>query len=247
VFPIGDEPNGRRLTPAVNTTLIAINVVIFLYQLTLPDTLAARSLGAFILRWGAIPNEISHGQDLFALVTSMFLHGGWLHIAGNMLFLWVFGDNVEDAMGHIRYLLFYLVCGIVAGLAQVVVDPTSLTPLVGASGAISGVLGAYIVLFPRGKIRTLVFLGYFVTVVMIPAWIQIGLWILLQFFNGFASLGVRTEETGGGVAYFAHIGGFLAGAVLIWLFRDRDAVARQRAARAQTAVRPFQRVGWSGR
>ena len=241
MFPIGDEPNGRRITPVVNYALIALNVLAFVYQLTLAD----RSLVEFIFRWGAVPDEVSAGQDLFALLTSMFLHGGWAHIGGNMLFLWVFGDNVEDTMGHARYLVFYLLTGLAAGLAQVVVDPSSTIPLVGASGAISGVLGAYILLFPRGKIRTLVFLGFFVTVVMIPAWVQIGLWIVLQFFNGFAALSIQTEETSGGVAYFAHIGGFLAGAVLVWLFHDRDAVARQRAARASS--RAFERVGWSGR
>jgi membrane associated rhomboid family serine protease len=248
VFPIGDEPNGRRLTPVVNYALIAANLLVFVYQLTLSDVrpgfTTPSDLEEFIFRWGAIPAEIADGHDLFALLSSMFLHGGWAHIGGNMLFLWVFGDNVEDTMGHARYLLFYLLTGIAAGLAQVVIDPDSRIPLVGASGAISGVLGAYIVLFPRGNIRTLVFLGFFVTVLMIPAWAQIGLWILLQFFNGFASLGIRTEE-GGGVAYFAHIGGFLAGAALVWLFKDGDAVARQRAARAGS--RPFQRVGWSGR
>ncbi len=227
MFPIGDEHNGRLLTPYVNYTLIAINIIVFLYQLLLPEP----ELLEFIFRWGAIPAEISQGQDLFGLVSSMFLHGGWLHIAGNMLFLWVFGDNVEDTMGHVSYLLFYLLTGLAAGLAQVVIDSGSQIPLVGASGAISGVLGAYIMLFPHGRIRTLVFLGFFITVVLIPAWVQIGLWIVLQFFNGFASLGVRTEE-GGGVAYWAHIGGFIAGAALVWLFRDQDAVDRQRAARA---------------
>jgi len=227
VFPIGDEHNGRLLTPYVNYTLIAVNIVVFLYQLLLPEP----ELLEFIFRWGAIPAEISQGQDLFGLVSSMFLHGGWLHIAGNMLFLWVFGDNVEDTMGHVSYLLFYLLTGLAAGLAQVVIDSGSEIPLVGASGAISGVLGAYIMLFPHGRIRTLIFLGFFVTVVLIPAWVQIGLWIVLQFFNGFASLGVRTEESGG-VAYWAHIGGFIAGMGLVWLFRDKDAVDRQRAARS---------------
>ncbi|MDQ3780424.1 MAG: rhomboid family intramembrane serine protease [Chloroflexota bacterium] len=236
MFPIGDEHNGRLLTPYVNYTLIAINIVVFLYQLLLPEP----ELLEFIFRWGAIPAEISQGQDLFGLVSSMFLHGGWLHIAGNMLFLWVFGDNVEDTMGHVSYLLFYLLTGLAAGLAQVVIDSGSQIPLVGASGAISGVLGAYIMLFPHGRIRTLVFLGFFITVVLIPAWVQIGLWIVLQFFNGFASLGVRTEE-GGGVAYWAHIGGFIAGMGLVWLFRDKDAVDRQRAARAGN--QSWQRVG----
>ena len=244
MFPIGDEPNGRRLTPVVNYALIALNVLVFLYQITLSSGPPGFDLERFIFRWGAIPEEISAGNDLFALLTSMFLHGGWAHIGGNMLFLWVFGDNVEDTMGHARYQLFYLLPGLAAGLALFVIDPNSAIPLVGASGAISGVLGAYIVLFPRGNIRTLVVLGFFITVVMIPAWVQIGLWFVLQFFNGFASLGVQTEESGG-VAYFAHIGGFVAGALLVWLFKDRDAVDRQRAARA--ASRPFQRVGWSGR
>jgi membrane associated rhomboid family serine protease len=243
VFPIGDEPNGRRLTPVVNYTLIALNIVVFVYQLFLSDVPSGfntpSDLERFIFRWGAIPNEISQGQDLFALLTSMFLHGGWAHIIGNMLFLWVFGDNVEDTMGHVRYLLFYLLTGIAAGLTQVVIDTNSTIPLVGASGAISGVLGAYIVLFPRGNIRTLIFLGVFVTVVMVPAWVQIGIWIVLQFINGFASLGVTTEE-GGGVAFFAHIGGFLAGAALVWLFKDDDAVERQRSMRDPS--RAFRRV-----
>ena len=249
MFPIGDEHNGRVLTPVVNYVLIGLNVLVFLYQLTLsdirPGPFQLSPLEDFIFRYGAVPAEISAGRDLFALLTSMFLHGGWLHIGGNMLFLWVFGDNVEDTMGHARYLLFYLICGLGAGLAQVAIDPDSPIPLVGASGAISGVLGAYIVLFPRGNIRTLVFLGFFVTVVLIPAWVQIGLWIVLQFFNGFASLGVQTEETGGGVAYWAHIGGFVAGAVLVWLFKDGDAVERQRLARARSHA--WQRVGMGSR
>ena len=240
MFPIGDEHNGRRLTPVVNYSLIAVNILIFLDQLTLPDTRSDPALFEFIFRWGAIPDEISAGSDLFALITSQFLHGGWLHLGGNMLFLWVFGDNIEDTMGHYSYLFFYLLSGAIAGLAQVVVDPGSEIPLVGASGAISGVLGAYITLFPHGKIKTLILLGFFPLVFLIPAWIQIGVWVLLQFVNGFASLGVPTEETGGGVAYFAHIGGFLAGFVLVWLFRDQEALEHQRAARA--GHRAFQRV-----
>jgi membrane associated rhomboid family serine protease len=243
VFPIGDEQNGRILRPVVNYTLIAINILVFLYQLTLPDTPRDPALQDFVFRWGAIPSEISNGRHLETLLTSMFMHGGWLHIGGNMLFLWVFGDNVEDAMGHVRYLLFYLLCGLAAGLAQVFIDASSTGPLVGASGAIAGVLGAYILLFPRGKIRTIVFLGFFVTVVLIPAWVQIGIWIVLQFFNGVAGLGVHTEESGG-VAYWAHIGGFIAGAVLVWLFRDQKAVERQRAARAGNQA--WQRVGLTG-
>jgi membrane associated rhomboid family serine protease len=240
VFPIGDENNGRKLTPFVNYTLIALNVLVFLYQITLPE----RDLYDFIYRWGAIPREISAGVDLFALLTSMFLHGGWLHIGGNMLFLWVFGDNIEDTMGHAKYLLFYLLSGLAAGYTQVIFDSNSGVPLVGASGAIAGVLGAYIMLYPRGNIRTLVILGFFVTVVLVPAWIMIGIWALLQFFNGFAAVGVATEESGG-VAYWAHVGGFVAGVLLVWLFRDRDSHQRQLAARVHTQA--FQRVGWSGR
>ncbi len=227
MFPIGDEQNGRVLTPVVNYALIGVNVLVFLYQFLLPD----RALVDFIHQWGAIPAEISRGQDLVGLLTSMFLHGGWLHILGNMLFLWVFGDNVEDAMGHVRYLLFYLLCGVAAGAAQVLIDPTSRIPLVGASGAIAGVLGAYILLVPRGRIRTLVVFGFFITVILVPAWVQIGIWFLLQLFSGVASLGVRTDE-GGGVAFWAHVGGFVAGAILVWVFKDQTAVDRQRAARA---------------
>lgn len=231
MLPIGDEHNGRVRTPYVTYVLIAINVLVFLYQLTLPDSRSNPALTNFIYDWGAIPSRIMQGQDLYGLITSMFLHGGWLHIIGNMLFLFVFGDNVEDAMGHARFLIFYLLCGLAAGGAQVLIDPSSQIPLVGASGAISGVLGAYIVLFPHGRIRTLIFLGYFVTVMLIPAWVQIGVWILLQVFNGFLSLGVQTEETGG-VAFWAHVGGFVAGAALVFLFKDQSSVDRQRAARS---------------
>ncbi len=244
MFPIGDENRAQRLTPVVNYTLIAINVLVFVYQLTLPDTRFDPALQEFIFRWGAIPIEISNGQDLFALLSSMFLHGGWLHIIGNMLFLWVFGDNVEDTMGHARYLLFYLLCGLAAGLAQVLIDANSTIPLVGASGAISGVLGAYIVLFPRGNIRTLILFSFIPIIFLWPAWVWIGVWIVLQFYNGLVSLGPQTAETGGGVAYFAHIGGFVAGAVLVLLFRDTDALQRQREMRA--GHHAFERVGRIG-
>jgi membrane associated rhomboid family serine protease len=227
VLPIGDENVGQRIRPLVNQSLIALNVLVFLYQLTLSD----RQLFEFFRQWGTVPREIADGRDLFALVTCMFLHGGWLHIGGNMLFLWVFGDNIEDTMGHLSYGLFYLLCGVGASLLQVLVNSESGVPLVGASGAISGVLGAYLVLYPHGKIKTLVLALGLPLVLLFPAYVQIGFWVLLQFVNGFASLGVRTAETGGGVAYFAHIGGFLAGLVLVWLFRNPDAQARQLAAR----------------
>jgi membrane associated rhomboid family serine protease len=235
---IGDENRGQRLTPYVNYGLIAINFLVFFYELTLSEPELAR----FLTRFGLIPDEVSGAVDLYTLLTTMFLHGGWLHILGNMLFLWIFGDNIEDTMGHARYLLFYLLCGVCASLGQVLVNTNSEIPLVGASGAISGVLAAYLVLFPTGKIKTLVLLGWIPFIFLLPAWVHIGLWIVLQFINGVASLDVRTAETGGGVAYFAHIGGFIAGLILVWIFRDRDAYERQKAARSGHAA--FQRVGW---
>lgn len=237
MFPIGDENRDQRLTPLVNYGLIVLNFLVFFYELALSDD---RLIG-FIYRWGTIPAEVSGGHRLFTLVTSQFLHAGWLHILGNMLFLWVFGDNVEDTMGHLGYLIFYLVCGTAASAAQAFVDSGSQTPLVGASGAISGVLAAYLVLFPRGNVRTLILLGWVPLIFLIPAWAMIGYWILLQFLNGFLSLGVNTTG-GSGVAYFAHVGGFVAGLLLVTLFKDDDAHRRQLAARE--ATRPFQRVGW---
>jgi membrane associated rhomboid family serine protease len=219
----------------VTYALVAINVLIFLYEFILPD----RQLTEFLYQWGAIPAEISNRDQLITLFSSMFLHGGWLHLGGNMLFLYVFGDNIEDTMGHVRFLVFYLVCGLGAALAQVLFNPASQIPLIGASGAIAGVLGAYIVLFPHGRIRTLFFIGYFGFVRLIPAWVMLGYWLVLQFISGFMAFDVRAQDTGG-VAFWAHIGGFLLGAALVFLFRDRSAVARQRAAR--TGNQDWQRV-----
>jgi membrane associated rhomboid family serine protease len=236
VFPIGDENHAIRSRPVVTWVLIALNVVVFLYQLTLTE----RDLNQFYFDWGTIPLEISRGDDLFALVTSMFLHGGWLHIAGNMLFLWVFGDNVEDTMGHFSFLLFYGLCGLAASGLQVLVDQDSRVPMIGASGAISGVLAAYLILYPHGRIRTILLIGIPI-LIMVPAWGMIGYWILIQFINGFLSLGVNTAETGGGVAYFAHIGGFIAGATLVWLFRDKEVQERHQAMRE--GHRGFERAG----
>jgi membrane associated rhomboid family serine protease len=238
VFPIGDEHNGRRLTPVVNFTLIALNVLVFLYEVSLSEP----RLVEFIFDWGAIPDYVSAGDRWFTLWTSAFVHGGWVHLAGNMLFLWVFGDNVEDTMGHLEYLLFYLLCAAGGSALQVFVQPDSMTPIVGASGAIAGILGAYVLLFPRGKIRTLFFFGLIPFILLIPAWIQLGLWIFIQFVNGFAALEVATRETGGGTAWFAHIGGFATGALLVYLFADKDALAHQRAMRE--GHRAFQRMAW---
>jgi membrane associated rhomboid family serine protease len=235
MLPIGDEDNPVPVFPYVNLVLIAICIVVFLYQLVNPD---------FTSGFSAVPAEITTGRDLvgqfvialpdgsravidetrgpspiwLTLLTSTFMHGGWTHLGGNMLFLFIFGDNVEKAFGHIRYLAFYLVCGVIASLAQVYSGPDSILPSLGASGAIAGVLAAYLVLFPANRVRVL--LGYFVTTV--PAVAMIGLWALIQFFSGFAATSVTAQT--GGVAYMAHIGGFVAGLVLAFAlkpFADR--------------------------
>ena len=235
MIPIGDDNRGRRSFPIVNLSLIAINVLVFLFEVSLPP----QQLERLIFAYGAIPAEIINGIDLppatsipisLTILTSMFLHGGWAHILGNMLFLWIFGDNVEDSMGHLKFLIFYLLGGVGAALAQVFIDTTSTVPMVGASGAISAVMAAYLVMFPNGLVQVLIILGIFPLVYMVPAVLMIGIWILLQFLNGLASFSVPTEATSG-VAYFAHIGGFVPGFILVWFFRDRRAVERQRAAR----------------
>lgn len=207
MLPIGDDNSLRRTFPGVTYALIALNVVIFLVELGQVD------IQAYILRWGAIPARISAGQGLETLVTSMFLHAGWGHLLGNMLFLFIFGDNVEDAFGHVRYLIFYLACGIASGLAQVYVSPVSPVPGVGASGAISGVLAAYLLMFGNNRVRVLV--GFIPLVV--PAYLMIGVWIVLQFLNGAASIAETARS--GGVAYAAHVGGFVTGLVLALLLR----------------------------
>jgi membrane associated rhomboid family serine protease len=206
--------------------MIAVNILIYAYQWTLDD----RNLLNFLDQWATVPAEVSSGQALFTLVTCAFLHGSWFHLGSNMLFLWVFGDNVEDVMGHAKYIIFYLLTAAGASYAQVLIDPDSRIPLVGASGAVSGLLAAYIILFPHGKIQTLIFLGIFVTTIMIPAWVMIGYWIVIQVISGVGSLSMIDEQTGG-VAFFAHIGGFVAGLVLVWFFRDRRRLEEQREAR----------------
>lgn len=228
MIPIGDDNRARRRTPVVVYAIIVLNVAVFLYELSL-QAQGGDALGRFIYSWGAIPLELTRMEDFPPTISlpiwttafsSMFIHGGWLHIIGNMLFLWVFGDNVEDALGHVRFTIFYLICGIGAVALQVLVDASSTQPMVGASGAISGVLAAYLVLFPHGRVRVLIWLGIFATVISLPALIVIGFWIVLQFVSGFASVGPDTAQSGG-VAYFAHIGGFVTGLVAIWLFRNR--------------------------
>jgi membrane associated rhomboid family serine protease len=207
MFPIGDDDSSRRTVPLVTYALIALNVLFFFVEQSGGD--------AFIVRWAFVPRRFSANPagDFPTLFTSMFMHAGWLHLGGNMLYLWIFGDNVEDRFGHIGFIVFYLLCGLAASFAQLAFSLGSSVPNLGASGAIAGVLGAYILLFPQGRVRVLQ--GQ--QVVQMPALIVIGFWILLQFFSGIGSISNTAES--GGVAYMAHIGGFVAGLVLTFLFR----------------------------
>lgn len=199
-----------RTTPVVTIGLIVVNVVVFLYELSLGD-----SLDQFIRVWGLVPAEFS----LVTLATSMFLHGGILHAAGNMLYLWIFGDNVEDRMGHGRFLAFYLLCGVAAAVGQTVTAPASFVPMVGASGAIAGVMGAYFVLYPRSRIVTLVPLFIFIEIIEVPAIAFLGIWFLMQFLSGVGSIATTASGSGGGIAFWAHTAGFVAGLVGVFVFR----------------------------
>jgi membrane associated rhomboid family serine protease len=213
MFPIRDHnPSGK--TPFVTMALIAINVLVFLgYFLGRNDF----QLNVFFFQWGMIPARIMAGEGYETLVTSMFLHGGWMHLAGNMLFLWIFGDNLEEEMGHLGFLGFYLASGLAAAGLQTLADVGSQIPMVGASGAIAGVMGGYLLLFPRAKVDVLFIFVIFFRIFAIPAWIVLGIWFAMQLFSGFA-----TPSDAGGVAYWAHAGGFIAGLVLtlpVWLRR----------------------------
>ena len=213
MIPLKDV-NPTETTPYMTITLIVVNILVFLYQLSL----GPRGDQLFILRMGIIPYEFTHAVDLppFAhhplvlnLITAMFMHGGFLHIFGNMLYLWIFGNNVEDAMGHIRFIFFYLITGILASLTHIFLTPNDHVPMIGASGAISGVLGAYFVLFPWAKVYTLIFLFFFITVIKIPAMVVLGFWFVLQFLNIYGH---------SNVAWLAHVGGFLSGMFLVRFF-----------------------------
>lgn len=201
-FPYRDD-NPRILIPYVTYGIIAANIFVFMFQfgMELSDPQAAVS---FVFAFGLIPAQFS----IINIFTSMFLHGGFAHIIGNMWFLWIFGDNVESALGHSRYMIFYLLCGVAAALAQVLINSTSAIPMVGASGAIAGVLGAYMIRYPRARVHVFVFIFIFITTIQIPAFYVLGFWFLMQLTNGLGTLGV---DTTGGVAWFAHIGGFVAG------------------------------------
>jgi membrane associated rhomboid family serine protease len=210
MFPIGDDDSARRTVPLVTYALIALNILFFFVELSGGD--------AFVGKWAFVPRRFLANplDDFLTLFTSMFMHAGWAHLGGNMLYLWIFGDNVEDRFGHSKFTIFYILCGIAATFAQLVFGLRSNVPNLGASGAIAGVLGAYILMFPQGKVKVLQ--GQ--RVIQVPALIVIGFWIVLQFFSGIGSI-ANTAQTGG-VAYMAHIGGFLAGFVLTFVFRGNS-------------------------
>jgi membrane associated rhomboid family serine protease len=212
MFPIGDDNSARRTFPLVTYSLIALNVLFFFVELSGGD--------AFIEKWAFVPARFlaNPGADFLTIFTAMFMHAGWVHLGGNMLYLWIFGDNVEDRFGHLKFTIFYLLCGIAATFAQLAFSIGSNVPNLGASGAIAGVLGAYILLFPQGRVNVLMGRG----VIPMPALVVIGLWIVLQFFSGVGSI-ASTADTGG-VAYMAHIGGFIAGFVLTFVFRGSRAL-----------------------
>lgn len=223
MIPLRDT-NLSRTIPFVTYCLIAVNVVIFFIELTY-----GRGMGVFITEYGLVPyamtNEVGTMgigvATILPLVTSMFLHGGWMHLIGNMLFLYIFGDNVEDQFGHLKYFFFYIIAGIAAALTQVLMFPQSDVPMVGASGAIAGVLGSYVFLFPKARITTLIPVIFFFQVVELPAFLFLGIWFFMQIFSGVFSLGIGADA--GGVAWWAHIGGFLAGVLLfIFLRKSRD-------------------------
>lgn len=213
MFPIGDDNSSRRTFPFVTYALILINVLFFFVELSGGE--------GFIQQWSFVPRRFmaNPAADFPTIFTSMFMHAGWVHLLGNMLYLWIFGDNVEDQFGHAKFLIFYLLCGIGATFAQLMVSMGSSIPNLGASGAIAGVLGSYIVLFPRGQVSVLMGRG----VIPMPALVVIGFWIVLQFVNGVGSITQSTET--GGVAYMAHIGGFITGLVLTFILRGVSARA----------------------
>ena len=216
MIPLKDD-NPTRTFPFVTILIIVTNIVVYIYQLTLGQK--AETL--FILRAGAIPYEIIHFADIhplafipppLTLFSAMFIHGGFLHVAGNMLYLWIFGDNIEDRLGHFRFIVFYLLSGLIASLAHIIILPNSAIPMIGASGAIAGVLGAYFLLYPRAHVLTLVFFFFFVDIIRIPALVFLGLWFVFQ---------ILSSGAGGGIAWYAHIGGFIGGAVLVKLFKTK--------------------------
>ncbi|HEY8555240.1 MAG TPA: rhomboid family intramembrane serine protease [Burkholderiales bacterium] len=237
MFPLRDD-NPSFLTPYATYAIVALNVLVWVF---LQGFGMEPRLSASVCTLGLIPGELlgtvppgasfqigpstycqlTGSSAWHTLLTSMFMHGSWFHIISNMWFLWIFGNNVEDSMGHVRFALFYVLCGLAAAALQILSNPDSVVPMVGASGAIGGVMGAYILLYPRVHVHMLIFLGFFVTTVAVPAVFMLGYWFVLQLLGGLASTGAE-----GGVAFWAHVGGFVAGAVLVLLFRDPRLLAR---------------------
>ena len=241
MFPYRDENETQR-TAIVTLTIIALNVFAWLFVQGAGSTLA---LAQSVCNFGLIPGELTGsiapgtqfpmgeglacatdpGRQLSHVLTHIFLHGSWMHLLGNMWFLWLFGNNVEDSMGRLRFIGFYLLCGLAAAAAQIITSPGSAIPMVGASGAISGVMGGYLLLYPTVRVYTLVVLGFFITSMALPAWVMLGYWFLIQFVSGWVSFGGE----GGGVAFWAHVGGFVAGVVLVKLFARSDYVVKHKA------------------
>src|SRR6266540_3968170 len=246
MIPVGDFLR-RRTTPYVNWTLIAINVAVFIYTISLSTeptqrlgNLVVSQADRFVFDWGFVPACVANyfglstnadpgtlltvcptnNKEPLQLFTSMFVHGGWAHILGNMLFLWIFGDNVEDRMGHVRYLAFYLLCGLAAAGTETYMAIDTVLPTVGASGAIAGVLGAYLVLYPTARVRVIIFPLFFLPF-FVPAVVLIGIWFATQLFSGFAEVANNTTA-GSGIAFWAHVGGFIAGVVLVWFFKRKQ-------------------------
>jgi membrane associated rhomboid family serine protease len=226
VIPLKDA-NPTRRTPVVTLAIIATCIVVFVYQLSLTAGGGDAALERFVTEWGVVPAELVRtlragnvlSVETATLVTSQFLHGGFIHIGGNMLFLWIFGNNVEDRFGRPQFLVFYLVGGVIAALAQVAIGPDSTVPTIGASGAIAATLGAYLVLFPAARVTTAIFLVFFYQLIEVPAVVVLVFWFIIQLFSGIGSLGVGDAASEGGVAFFAHIGGFIFGAAVALLVR----------------------------
>jgi len=217
VIPLKDD-NPTNTFPFVTILLIVGNAAVFAYEMSLGHA----NIQAFVRRMAVVPYEIGHGiafQEYPTLLTSLFLHGGFVHLLGNMLYLWIFGNNIEDALGHARFILFYLICGIAASATHIALNTSSNVPVIGASGAISGVLGAYLILYPRARVLVLVPIFFFIRIVRVPAFFVLGIWIVFQFIEGLPSLVADSARAAGGVAWFAHIGGFFVGILLLPLFK----------------------------
>ena len=216
-IPLRDISRQPVHRPVITVSIIVINAVVFVLELVGGEP--------FIQKWSVVPATIVAGQHWVTILTAMFMHAGWMHIIGNMVFLWAFGPEIEDAMGPVRYLVFYLFGGVVAFLAQIAAASSSTVPNLGASGAIAAVMGAFLITYPRDRIKTLLFLGWFITVTAIPAAVLIGIWFLLQLFSQIGA--VAQAQSGGGVAYMAHVGGFIFGVITAKLFEDRRRIAAQ--------------------